>query len=192
MRDGATGNTSGSEPEIPGSNPGPAAMKKKNEILYEEVFRALNKAKIDYAVCGGLAVILYGYSRLTGDLDLTVNLERKNLEKLYDVLIGLGYKSRIPIGKNQFADKENLEKLAKEKNMKVVSFYNLEDPFKIIDIRVNLPKNQEILKRKKYDKIDDFDIPVISIDDLIKMKEDLARPRDLIDVENLKKIKKGK
>lgn len=76
--------------------------------------------------------------------------------------------------------------------MKVVSFYNKEDPFKIIDIGVNLPKNQEILKRKKYMRMDGFSIPVISMEDLIKMKEELGRARDINDVENLKKIKKGK
>lgn len=56
-------------------------MKDQQELIpYEEVFRALNKAKIDYVVCGGLAVILYGYTRLTADLDLIVGLEK---EKIY-------------------------------------------------------------------------------------------------------------
>ncbi len=86
-------------------------------------------------------------------------------------------------------EKEKLEKLAGEKNMKVVSFYNLKDYFKVIDIGVNLPKNQEILGRKKYTKIDGFKIPIVSVNDLIKMKEESGRLRDLNDVENLKKIK---
>ncbi len=168
-------------------------MKKdKEEILYEEVFKKLNKTKIDYAVCGGLAVIIYGYTRLTADLDLIVSLKKENLEKLYDALIEMGYKSQAPVKKEEFADKEILGKLAEEKNMKVVSFYNKNDPFKVIDIGVNLPRNQEILKRKKYIKINDFKIPVISINDLIKMKKELGRNRDIIDVENLKKIKKEK
>ena len=177
----------------PGSSPGLATMKKEQEeILYEKEFKALNAAKIDYAVCGGLAVILYGYSRLTADLDLIVSLEKQNLAKLYDTLIGLNYRTQAPIKREAFIERETLEKLAEDKNMKVVCFQNIEDPMRVIDIGVNLPKNQEILKSKKYLKIDGFSIPIISIDDLIKMKEDLARPRDLIDVENLKKIKKEK
>ena len=176
---------------ILGSTPSPAAMKKE-EFLYENEFKALNAAKIDYAVCGGLAVILYGYSRLTADLDLIVSLKKQNLMKLYDTLIGLNYRTQAPIKREVFVEREKLEKLAEEKNMKVVCFQNTEDPMKVIDIGVNLPKNQEILKSKKYIKIDGFSIPIISIDDLIKMKEGLARPRDLIDVENLKKIKKEK
>lgn len=74
--------------------------------------------------------------------------------------------------------------------MKVVSFYNTKDPFKIIDIGVNLPDIPKILKNKKYIKIKNISIPIIFIDDLIKMKKDLARPQDLIDVDNLNRIKR--
>lgn len=165
-------------------------MKKEEEILYEEVFKKLNEEKIDYAVCGGLAVIIYGYTRLTADLDLIVDLKKKNLAKLYNVLVGMGYQSKIPIKKEEFINKETLEKLARKKNMKVVSFYDRNDPFKVIDVGVNLPQNKEILKRKKDIKIDGFSIPIVSIDDLIKMKENLGRARDIADVKNLKKIKK--
>jgi len=91
-------------------------MKKKGEeILYEEVFRKLKEAKIDYAVCGGLAVIIYGYTRLTADLDLVVSLEKDNLSRLYDILIQLGYKSQVPVKKEDFIDKQALERLAGEK-----------------------------------------------------------------------------
>ena len=164
-------------------------MKKQEKIPYQEVFLALNKAGVDYAVCGGLAVVLYGYARLTMDLDLIVSLEKENLEKIYDTLSVLGYQPQIPIKKEEFIDKVRLEKLAKEKNMKVVSFYNKKDPFEAVDIGVNLPDVQKLLAKKKKMRMNNFYIPIITIKDLIKMKEDLARPRDLIDAENLKKIK---
>ncbi|MDP3726897.1 MAG: hypothetical protein Q8Q96_01110 [bacterium] len=162
----------------------------KEEFLYQEIFEALNKAKINYLVCGGAAVVLFGSPRMTADLDLIVSLDKENLENLYNVLIKLGYALKIPIKKEDFIQKETLQKLAKEKNMKVVSFYNLKDPFEIIDIGVNLPGIPEILKNKKYITVKNSDIPIISMDDLIKMKKAVARPKDLIDVENLEKIKK--
>ncbi len=165
-------------------------MNQQEEILYEEVFKALNKTKVDYVVCGGAAVVFFGYTRLTIDLDIIVSLEKENLSKLYDVLKELGYKTRASIKKEEFIQKERLEKLADEKNMKVVSFYNENDPFKVVDVGVNLPNVAEVLKRKRYIKVKNFNIPIIEINDLIKMKQDLARPKDLIDVENLKKIKR--
>lgn len=164
-------------------------MAKKEEFLYQEVFEALNKAKINYLVCGGAAVVMLGFSRLTIDLDLIVSLEKENLSKLYDTLLQLGYRTRIPIKKDEFIQREILARLAKEKNMKVVSFYDPMDNFKTIDIGVNLPNIEEILKRRKFIKAGNLNIPIIFIDDLIKMKKDLARPKDIIDVENLKKIK---
>jgi len=167
-------------------------QKGQETIPYQEVFEALNKAKIDYLVCGGAAVVMLGFSRLTVDLDIIASLEKDNLRNLYNVLKKLSYKPNIPIGEEEFIQKENLNKLAREKNMKVVSFYNTKDPFKVIDIGVNLPDIPKILKNKKYIKIKNISIPIIFIDDLIKMKRDLARPQDLIDVENLKRIKKQK
>jgi hypothetical protein len=166
-------------------------MAKQQEIIpYEEVYRALNKAKINYLVCGGAAVVMFGFSRVTVDLDLIVSLEKENLEKLYSVLIKLGYKINIPIDKSDFIDKAKLKQLETEKNMKVVSFYHSNDPFKIIDIGVNLPNINLILNNKKYIKVDDLSIPTIFVDDLIKMKEALGRPKDLIDAQNLKEINK--
>jgi len=164
-------------------------MTQKETIPYEEVFQALNKAKVDYLVCGGTAVVLLGFARLTVDLDLIVSLEKENLKNLYNTLAKLNYRIKIPIKKEEFIQREILTKLAKEKNMKVVSFYNLKDPFKVVDIGVNLPNISEILKNKKYIKVKDLAIPIIFIDDLIKMKKNLARKQDLIDIENLKKIK---
>ncbi|MEK9135056.1 MAG: hypothetical protein AAB451_02050 [Patescibacteria group bacterium] len=161
----------------------------KEEFLYQEIFEALNKAKVNYLVCGGAAVILFGSPRFTADLDLIVSLDKENLENLYDTLIKLGYVLKNPIKKEEFINKETLQKLAEEKNMKVVSFYNLKDPFEIIDIGVNLPGIAEILKNKKHIIVKNSDIPIISIDNLIKMKKEVARVQDLIDVKNLEEIK---
>jgi len=163
--------------------------KEQEEFLYEKELRTLNTAKIDYVVCGGAAVVMFGFTRMTIDLDLIVSLEKDNLSKLYDTLLRLGYKTRVPVKKDEFIQKEILAKLAKEKNMKVLSFYDPKDSFKTIDVGVNLPNIDNILKRKKFIKAGNFNIPIIFIDDLIKMKEDLARPKDIIDAENLKKIK---
>lgn len=165
-------------------------MKRGQEsIPYEEVFRALNKARVNYVVCGGAAVVMLGFARLTVDLDLIVSLDKENLSKLYDTLLQLGYKTRVPVKKDKFIQKEILTKLAKEKNMKVMSFYDPKDAFKTVDIGVNLPNILQILKRRKFVKAGNLNIPVIFIDDLIKMKKELARPKDIIDAENLKKIR---
>ena len=86
--------------------------KEQEEFLYEKELRTLNTAKIDYVVCGGAAVVMFGFTRMTIDLDLIVSLEKDNLSKLYDTLLRLGYKTRVPVKKDEFIQKEILAKLA--------------------------------------------------------------------------------
>jgi hypothetical protein len=59
-------------------------------MLFEEIFRELNRRKIDYIVVGGVAVVMHGVVRLTADLDLMVHLEEKNLTKFVKVMNELG------------------------------------------------------------------------------------------------------
>ncbi len=59
---------------------------------YLDVIEGLNRAGVRYTVVGGVAVILHGAPRMTGDLDLAVVLEEENLVRLIEVIEGLGYK----------------------------------------------------------------------------------------------------
>ena len=68
-------------------------------MFYGEVFQALNKAKVRYVVAGGIAVVLYGYSRLTKDLDLIVFLSRDNLDAFFEALKKIGYNPKVPVTK---------------------------------------------------------------------------------------------
>jgi hypothetical protein len=43
---------------------------------------ALNNADVEYLVAGGYAVIVHGYNRTTGDLDIWVNKTLKNYNKI--------------------------------------------------------------------------------------------------------------
>lgn len=47
-----------------------------------EFIEALNKAEVKYVLIGGYSVILHGYSRTTGDLDIFVECSLENYEKL--------------------------------------------------------------------------------------------------------------
>lgn len=53
------------------------------------VIESLNKHKVDYVLIGGVAVILYGLERFTGDLDIFVKPEPENVRKLRDALFYL-------------------------------------------------------------------------------------------------------
>lgn len=49
---------------------------------FQEFLRSLNKFEVEYLLVGGYAVVLYGYHRTTGDLDIWVNPTETNYSKL--------------------------------------------------------------------------------------------------------------
>ena len=59
-------------------------------MYYGDVFNALNKAKVDYPVVGGVALVLHGVVRLTVDMDLMVETSEHNLKKFVYTLGVLG------------------------------------------------------------------------------------------------------
>jgi len=48
-------------------------------MIYKEIFKEFELRGVRYLVVGGMAVNLYGYIRLTMDLDIMVELPDKNL-----------------------------------------------------------------------------------------------------------------
>src|SRR3972149_4970977 len=159
-------------------------------MFYEEVFESLNEARVDYVVAGGVALVLHGVVRLTADLDLAVSLSPDNLEKFVSVMEKLGYKPKAPVRAKDLADPDKREDWIRKKNMRVFSFHHLARPVLIdIFIEENI-KFSELRKHSITIKAGEISIPVVSADDLIKMKRASGRPQDLADIEALKELKK--
>ncbi|MDA1049609.1 MAG: nucleotidyltransferase [Planctomycetota bacterium] len=60
-------------------------------IDFKEFFELLNSEKVDYLLVGGYAVIHYGYSRATGDIDIWVRPTLANGEALVRCLEQFGF-----------------------------------------------------------------------------------------------------
>lgn len=154
--------------------------------VFERIFRALNKRKVKYLVVGGVAVNLYGYLRFTGDLDLLVLLEEGNLNKIDEVMKELGYGERLPVSVLELKDTKQVKNWLKEKNMKAFSFHPPKNnPLQIDIIIEESLKFKTIYPKKVIKKISDVSIPVVSIEDLVKMKKRANRDKDLLDLEAL-------
>ncbi|MBD3330335.1 hypothetical protein GF354_02270 [Candidatus Peregrinibacteria bacterium] len=158
--------------------------------LFEQVFRALNKEKVKYLVVGGVAVNLHGYTRFTGDLDLLLLLEEKNLEKMAKVMDDLGYHERLPVSIMELRDQDKVKEWLKDKGMEAFSFMPPKNnPLQIDIITEESLKFEKIVESKVIKKISGVSIPLVSIGDLIKMKKKANRAQDLIDLEALIKLK---
>ena len=141
-----------------------------------EFLELLQKHEVDFLLVGGYAVILHGYVRSTGDMDLWINRTPENYDKLKKVYSDFG----APIFPfDQF----------------------LNDQFEVWGIGVE-PSKIEILTHvdglvfeesfeKKYCfNVDKLQIPSINLEDLIKNKLASGRYKDLADIDQLEKIKK--
>src|SRR5690348_16855009 len=90
----------------------------------EAIVKALNGARVKYLVVGGLAVVAYGYERLTRDVDLVIGLERENIIRGLRALMAVGYQLRIPVTPEQFADPALREEWRRDKNMVVLQLWS--------------------------------------------------------------------
>lgn len=164
-------------------------------MIYEEIFREFEHSEIKYLVVGGMAVNIYGYARLTMDLDIMVDLSEDNLEKLIAAMERYGYVPRIPVRPQEFLSKEKRDEWIKEKGAVVFTFIDAKSPYKQVDVfLVNLLDFEDAYSRKVEMRIGVLKVNIVSMDDLIRMKTLSGRPRDVEDIHHLKKIKelKGK
>jgi len=158
-------------------------------FFYEEILRAFQKQKVKYILVGGIAVNLLGSMRGTADLDILVEMSDDNLRKIVKILKRYGYRVKQPVDPLRIADKKTREDWIKNNNMKALNFYK-EDELKEVDIIIESPVSfEEANKKPVLIEIDDLILPVISIDNLIKMKEKTGRAVDKLDIEELKMIK---
>ena len=160
-------------------------------MFYIEVLKKLNGKKVRYLIIGGVAVNLYGFPRMTFDLDLMIDLnDFKSVSGFVDSMNELGFKPVIPVKIEDFINPENRKTWSQEKNMKVFSLYNPLKEIERVDVLIeNYINFDEAYKRKKDIDGEGFIMPLLSIDDLINIKKIANRKRDIIDIEALEKIK---
>ena len=156
------------------------------------VFKALNEANVRYVVVGGVATILHGYVRATTDIDLIVDLQVEEAERVINTLTDAGYKPRVPVEAIEFADTKKREEWISSKGMTVFSMYHSVQPGLTIDLFVKHPiPFNDLWERSQIFDVDDTDIRACSLDDLLKLKEMAGRDRDKDDIEKLRMIKEN-
>lgn len=57
---------------------------------FRNFIQALNNNNVEYILVGGYAVILHGYRRATGDMDIWVNRTKENYSKLTGAFLQFG------------------------------------------------------------------------------------------------------
>jgi hypothetical protein len=153
----------------------------------EAIVGALNAARARYLVVGGLAVVAYGFLRLTADIDLVLDPEPGALRRAIDALSGLGYRPRAPVAFAEFADPGKRRAWAREKGLTVFSAFSPEHQATEVDLFVEPPFDFEraYAGAARFEVAPGIEATFVGLDDLIEMKRRAGRPQDLQDVSNL-------
>ena len=159
--------------------------------LYEPLFDALNRAEVRYVLVGGVAIVLHGFARLTGDVDLAIDLQPVEARKAVVALGQLGLRPRLPVDPLEFADPAVRARWVREKHMRVFTFVDPANPMLVVDcFAADMLPFDGLWARAEVKALTSTTVRVASIADLIALKRQAGRPQDLQDIEALQDIQR--
>jgi predicted nucleotidyltransferase len=154
-----------------------ANLEEIEEILFD-IISLLDQESIPYAVMGGLAIRVYSIPRATQDVDITIAIDHDQLDGFRESLSDLGYS--IPA----VYDSGWLDRVADMPLFKIkrhIDTYSVD-----VDIFIAESRFQDsMLQRRLFVEVSGRRIALVSPEDLLLLKLVAARPRDLIDVQDL-------
>jgi hypothetical protein len=135
----------------------------------------LQTAKIEFAVCGGWAMALHGFPRLTRDIDFLV--QQNDLPGVLGEAMKCGFDKEV----------ESLSLGPRENptcELRRVNKFQGEDHV-MVDFVLVTPSLADVWARRASFTWQSLTLPVVSAAGLAKMKRLAGRPQDLVDIETL-------
>lgn len=141
---------------------------------FQDFITALNNNEVEYILVGGYSVILHGYSRTTGDLDIWVNKKSEN----YDKLVKAFKEFKMPV----FDMTE--DNFLKNPELNVFTFGR---PPRSIDIMTDVKglNFDETFQTSQIVDIENLKVRLINLNQLLQAKKAAGRYKDLDDIDNL-------
>jgi hypothetical protein len=156
---------------------------------YLSLFEALYEAKIEYLICGGLAVNIYGIPRMTADIDLLINFSEKNIERFDDVADKLDFMPQIPVRLSSLLDEAERKVAIKEKNLIAFSYYNTRSNYMNLDVMIDVPISfNDMWSEREVRKVQNIEVYIVSLRHLIGLKKYANRKQDIQDILLLQKL----
>ena len=130
---------------------------------------------------GGVVVNFHGYQRHSSDVDFWIDLSESNLNRLIQVFQEMGYDiNDFPSSVKNAEQNISLKFSPTSLNIELITNFNINKQFEAAfqeSIPVQIGENKL------------FKWNVISYDDLITSKIKAARPKDLLDIQELERRK---
>lgn len=143
----------------------------------EGLLESLKEHKVDFVIIGATAFPVYGYVRVTLDIDIFIRPTEINAERAWNALKAFGY---------------NLTDVKKEDLLKkklLIRQYAVETDIHPFVKGITF---EQVWDSKVRAKFGNTFVYFASIDDLIKMKRAAGRTKDLEDLKYLLRLKRHK
>ena len=139
----------------------------------QEFVQCLEDQAVEYLLVGGIAVIVYGYERITGDVDIWVNRSEENYMRLQKAFLRFGM-PLFDMSLERFLDTKN----------EVFRFGRRPNAIDImVDVKGMLFEDCYPLRRRFADN--GLEMNVLHLNKLREAKMHSDRYKDLDDLENL-------
>lgn len=159
-------------------------------MFYVDLFSTLARHKVDYLLIGGLAVSLHGVERATMDVDITVAMNPDNLAALIETAKELKLSPVLPVSLESLRDLKLLRQWHEERHLEAFALRSADLAGVTVDVLLFPPVGfSGMASRAAVFRVANTDIQVVSIDDLIALKQAVGRPIDITDIEHLQRIK---
>lgn len=141
---------------------------------FKDFLQALNQHDVDYLIVGGYAVIMHGYTRTTGDLDIWVRKSADNYDKLIRAFATFGMPT-FDMTKGNFLENEALD------------VFTFGVPPVCIELITNIKGLifEDTFKNVVVKEVDNILIKMLSLKDLLQAKRAVGRLKDQDDIEHL-------
>jgi len=141
---------------------------------FRDFIHALNNNNVEYLIVGGYAVILHGYRRPTGDMDIWVNQTKENYSRIVRAFNEFGL-SIFDMTEQNFLNSE------------IADVFSFGRPPVSIEILTQLKgvKFEDAFAIAQSFNEEDLFIRFIHINNLIQAKKAAGRYKDLDDIEKL-------
>lgn len=140
---------------------------------------------MDFVVIGGIAAVAHGSPQFTRDLDIAYAADAENLERLGEVLVGLGATLRGVTEAVPFVpDGRTLRRT------RVLTLLTRDGPLDILAEPDGSGGYASLRANAITATVGGVDVRIAGLDDLIAMKRATGRPKDRIYIEELEAIRR--
>lgn len=140
-----------------------------------DFLKLLKEHEVKFLLVGGYAVGFHGYVRATGDMDIWVSNGKVNIKKVVEAIGAFGF-DHTNLSEKLFNDPDNIIRMG-------ITPFRIEVMTNISAVTFDACYDERIIQ-----EWNGVNVPVISLEKLIRNKKASGRLKDLTDVEQLEKL----